>query len=551
MAKGLYRRALLLILGGALLPSGWLRVVAGGGGHASSVLARAGAPAAAILSCVGNQHARSEGHSEHELRPSHVEGGMLRLRGGAGELRKSGEGLQTRTRRKTEVMELDREQEVEATVKRRAQERRSDVGSALVFPSQQEVHKKESVEIDLFGKTFRYHCHSDKVVKELSASEKADRQKEKDLRTLRAPYKSGANDGGLRLEGVHKKKQAVQKRSSINCSLATEHGLFNATELADYLRQRIKFNNKLHNLDNAIDVVVEGDDVVISAYRATQMKRKRKWERKMVLADAFSTRYLRYLMKKFIIHKELKDYIRPVSVDFSLACQEKGGDGVRFEMRYTSIHKNKHLRVKLSRKYGTRLEIARKEMFNQVWADQDANKIQVTRTEMLMDRKIKATQERVGGMDWLNKTRLTVKEAKAESINLLQHWVELQHKTYRAPFGGAMRGWLDRSICRHDPDRIGKKSHGTAGYTASNAVRSRTGTRLGIESLLYTGTAPDGMKGVRNRVKSQRLGDRAQKTLYRVSKSYSRQGDADRTIYNWKPKWLFSGKMDLHKRDWR
>ena len=31
----------------------------------------------------------------------------------------------------------------------------------------------------------------------------------------------------------------------------------------------------------------------ISAYRATQMKRKRKWEKKMVLADAFSTRYLR------------------------------------------------------------------------------------------------------------------------------------------------------------------------------------------------------------------------------------------------------------------
>lgn len=90
MAKGLYRRALLLILGGALLPSGWLRFVSGGGGHASSVLARAGAPAAAILSCVGNQHARSEGHSEHELRPSHLEVGMLRLRGGAGEPRKSG-----------------------------------------------------------------------------------------------------------------------------------------------------------------------------------------------------------------------------------------------------------------------------------------------------------------------------------------------------------------------------------------------------------------------------------------------------------------------------
>jgi hypothetical protein len=79
-------------------------------------------------------------------------------------------------------------------------------------------------------------------------------------------------------------------------------------------------------------------------------------------------------------------------------------------------------------------------------------------------------------------------EATAQSKDLLKHWVELQKKTYRAPFGGAMRGWQDRSITRHDPDRVGKRSHGTAGYTASNALRSRTGTRLGIETLLYTGT---------------------------------------------------------------
>ena len=31
-------------------------------------------------------------------------------------------------------------------------------------------------------------------------------------------------------------------------------------------------------------------------YRATQMKRKRKWEKKSVLADAFSTRYLRFFL---------------------------------------------------------------------------------------------------------------------------------------------------------------------------------------------------------------------------------------------------------------
>ena len=85
-------------------------------------------------------------------------------------------------------------------------------------------------------------------------------------------------------------------------------------------------------------------------------------------------------------------------------------------------------------------------------------------------------------------------EATAQSKDLLKHWVELQKKTYRAPFGGAMRGWQDRSITRHDPDRVGKRSHGTAGYTASNALRSRTGTRLGIETLLYTGTKTRNLK---------------------------------------------------------
>jgi hypothetical protein len=479
----------------------------------------------------------------------------LRLRGGGERGRRTQDTgkLQARTAHRidTDVMELDAEHEVEAAVKRRAQERRTGAGSALVFPSQQAVHKREEVEMDVFSQALKYHCHADKVVTEPSADEAKERKKSREMRVLHQPFRGDADDGLLGLQGVRKKAQAVQKRSSINCTLAIAHGLFNATELADFLRERIKFNNKLHNLENALQVDVADDDVVVTAFRATQMKRKRKWSRKMVLADAFSTRYLKYLMKKFIVHKELKDFVRPVSVDFSKACQEKGAGGVRFEIRYTSIHKNKHLRLKMAREHGTRMEMARRALIDADWAKVDGEKLQVPRPEMLMERKIKATGERVGGAVWLNRTRVTLAEAEEQSKDLLKHWVDLQHKTYRAPFGGAMRGWLDRSITRHDPDRVGKRSHGTAGYTASGAVRSRSGTRLGIESLIYTGTAPDGIKGVTKRAVSQRIADRAQKALYRAAKSYSRQGDADRTIYNWKPKWLMSGKMDLHKRDWR
>ena len=301
---------------------------------------------------------------------------LLRIRGGDAE----GGGLRParssglRTADEMDV-EIDGDQEAESAVKRRTQARRADPGSALVFPSQQAVQKSEQVQVgetdSIFSMSLQYHCHNDKVVKARSAEEAVQRRLRKDqieAERERAKEYAEAADGLLGLQGVQKSKQTVQKRTSINCSLAIEHGLFNATELADFLRQRIKFNNQLHNLAGALSVEVEGHDVVVQAYRATQMKRKRIFERKMVLADAFSTRYLRYLMKKFIVHKELKDFVRPVSVDFSRACQERGGTGVRFEIRYTSIHKDKHLRLKMARKYGTRLEMARRAMMNEAWA---------------------------------------------------------------------------------------------------------------------------------------------------------------------------------------
>ena len=117
-----------------------------------------------------------------------------------------------------------------------------------------------------------------------------------------------------------------------------------------------------------------------------------------------------------------------------------------------------------------------------------------------------------------------------------------------------MRGFKDTSILRHDQDRVGKGSHthSTAGYCTPRVARCRTGQRVGIESRLYTGTAPNGFKNPQQRAQAQRLLEAYQKTLRdKVSRGYSVQGEADRRIYSWKPKHLFSGKMDLHKRDWR
>lgn len=46
-------------------------------------------------------------------------------------------------------------------------------------------------------------------------------------------------------------------------------------------------------------------------------------------------------------------------------------------------------------------------------SDEDAHKVQVPRHEMLMERKIKATGERVGGEDWVRATRSTLAHAQA------------------------------------------------------------------------------------------------------------------------------------------
>jgi len=114
-----------------------------------------------------------------------------------------------------------------------------------------------------------------------------------------------------------------------------------------------------------------------------------------------------------------------------------------------------------------------------------------------------------------------------------------------------MRGMRDRSICRQDPDRVGTGSHAhsTAGYSSPRVLRSRTGTRFGTESLLYTGTAPHGFKSVARRAVAQRLLERDGRKRLQATRGFSVQGEEDRRIYNGRPKWLLAGKMDLHKRD--
>jgi large subunit ribosomal protein L22e len=459
---------------------------------------------------------------------------ILRLKGGGIQFQ------QHSLQQDESVMNVD-EREIESRVKSRVAEKAATQRIVLATPAQIEnsiYHGKAEGAV-------RFHAHANKIVVEHVGR----KLKDKGLQKL------DPERVNVMASKIKKSKQITLKKSSINCTLAVEHNLFNVSEFATYLRQRIKVDGDMGKLEGAISVELDNatSTIVVRAFKASQMKKKRIWSKRVYLSDTFSTRYLRYLTKKWICKQELKNFIRCVSTDFSKASLSKGGSGSMFEIRYTNIHKNRHLKLRIAREHGTRLEIARREYVDGFWKAHDANLTQMSREEMLLERRIKSTGERVGGLAHVLATRKTVAETERESAELLRHWVAVQRRSYRMPFGGAMRGVLDRSICRHDPDRVGKgtHAHSTAGYCSPRALRSRTGLRVGMESLLYTGTAPNGFRSARRRVVAQRLLERYQATRRRITKGYSVQGEADRRIYNFKPKWMLSGKMDLHKRDWR
>jgi hypothetical protein len=68
-----------------------------------------------------------------------------------------------------------------------------------------------------------------------------------------------------------------------------------------------------------------------------------------------------------------------------------------------------------------------------------------------MVRRVRATGERVGGEEYVTKHAITLEEERARLRHKLRHWVALQQRSYRAPLGGAMRGWVDKSVNRCAP----------------------------------------------------------------------------------------------------
>lgn len=109
-------------------------------------------------------------------------------------------------------------------------------------------------------------------------------------------------------------EQKVTRSFVIDCSKPVEDKVFNTTNFAEYLRQRIKVNGKTGHLGESVKV--NNDDKKVT-----------------VRADiAFSKRYLKYLTKKYLKRHSLREFLYVIALNKStyqikyFNIQQEGAD---------------------------------------------------------------------------------------------------------------------------------------------------------------------------------------------------------------------------------
>ena len=114
------------------------------------------------------------------------------------------------------------------------------------------------------------------------------------------------------VKGLKKKSTSQQKkihlRFVVDCAQPVADKVIDAAGLEQYLRDRIKVDNKPGNLGEAVKVTKEKSKVVVES------------------SIPMSKRYMKYLTKKYLQKNQLKKFIRTVAVS-------KEG----YELRYHKI----------------------------------------------------------------------------------------------------------------------------------------------------------------------------------------------------------------------
>jgi len=105
------------------------------------------------------------------------------------------------------------------------------------------------------------------------------------------------------VKGVKGKGKTIQRKRAyayyVDCSKPVSEKIFTLSSFADYLRLKVKVNNKLNNFGKTLKIVSDKDTGKVG----------------VVSKDKFKKRYLKYLTKRYLKKHQLRDWLRVVALN--------------------------------------------------------------------------------------------------------------------------------------------------------------------------------------------------------------------------------------------
>lgn len=91
--------------------------------------------------------------------------------------------------------------------------------------------------------------------------------------------------------------ETFQRTFTFNCATLTNDNLISISDFQEYLLSKIKIQGKVNNLKSNCEVKINGDQILVDT------------------KISFKKNYIKFLAKKFLHSKNLKDWVRITSTD--------------------------------------------------------------------------------------------------------------------------------------------------------------------------------------------------------------------------------------------
>mmetsp|Transcript_3712 Transcript_3712/g.3811 ORF Transcript_3712/g.3811 Transcript_3712/m.3811 type:complete len:121 (-) Transcript_3712:23-385(-) len=91
------------------------------------------------------------------------------------------------------------------------------------------------------------------------------------------------------------KKKSESKKFTIDCSAPAEDEILDVANFCTFLKERVKVDGKTGNLGDKVEITDEGNNINVTAELP------------------FSKRYLKYLTKKYLKKKNIRDWLHVVA----------------------------------------------------------------------------------------------------------------------------------------------------------------------------------------------------------------------------------------------